>query len=357
MKIILKDQVSLHKKEKPGVFGGKAGWLFLTDDKLVFVKTKELDKFHREGKAESEIPLSKIVEVASDFRLGTPYLTVRYRSEQGEDILSLIHDTAAQQVEVDYAPWVEAIHERMKEIRQSKAPTVGEKTPERTLVIVDQSHDQEGQTGNRIIAEAINGVCSKLGLDEPFALQGHPRDKLFIANHQLLPRTVLIILFGMKAGKIEQQELELISDYVKNGGRLLLTAYSPYDPPNSFIEPFGTKFLKKRIVDEISNDGKHKDHIIVKDFVNHPLNAGVNTICFGKYGCYPIEVSQNAVVLASSSNSANPPNAPVAALVPYGNGQVLIIGQTRLFQDDFIEKSDNEKWLRNIITFLVSEQI
>jgi uncharacterized membrane protein len=161
----------------------------------------------------------------------------------------------------------------------------------------------------------------------------------------------------MKSGKFERQELELISDYVKNGGRLLLTASSPYDPPNSFIEPFATKFIKKEIVDEINNDGKHKDHIIVKDFADHPLNAGVNAICFGKYGCYPIEANQNAVVLASSNNSANPANAPVAALVPYGNGLVLIIGQTRLFKDDFIEKSDNEKWLKNIINFLASEQI
>ena len=131
----------------------------------------------------------------------------------------------------------------MMEIRKLEAPSIGEQKLERTLVIVDQSHDQEGQTRNRVIVDAVNGTCSKLGLDEPFALQGRPDDKLFIANQHLLPRTVLIILFGMKAGKFEKQELKLISDYVKNGGRLLLTAYSPYDPPNFFTEPFATKFL------------------------------------------------------------------------------------------------------------------
>jgi hypothetical protein len=369
VKIILQDEISLHKKEKPGVFGSKGGWLFLTDDKLVFVKTgwrgairacyseEELDKFYKEGKVGLEIPLSNIIEISSDTRLGNPYLTVRYRTEQGEDVCSLLHKSTAAQVILDYTPWVEAIYKRMKEIRKLEAPSIGEQKLERTLVIVDQSHDQEGQTRNMVIADAVNGICSKLGLDEPFALQGHPDDKLFIANQHLLPRTVLIILFGMKAGKFEQQELELIIDYVKNGGRLLLAAYSPYDPPNSFIEPFATKFLTPEIVDEISNDGKHKDHIIVKDFADHPLNAGVNAVCFGKYGCYPLGVSQNAVVLASSSNVADPPIAPVAVLVPYGNGHVLIIGQTRLFQDDFIKMSDNEKWLRNIINFLVSEQI
>ncbi len=369
MKIVLQDQVSLHKKEKPGVFGSKGGWLFLTEDKLVFVKTgwrgairacfseKELEKFYKEGKVGLEIPLSSIIEIGSDIRLGNPYLTVRYRTEQGEEICSLLHNSTAAQVVVDYTPWVEAVYKRMKEIRKLEAPGVGEQKLERTLVIVDQSHDQEGQTRNRMIVEAVNGICSELGLDEPFAIQGRPSDKLFIANQHFLPRTVLIILFGMKAGKFEQQELDLIRDYVKNGGRLLLTAYSPYDPPNLFTEMFATKFLKPEIVDEINNDGKHKDHIIVKDFADHPLNAGVNSICFGNYGCYPLDVRQNAVALACSSDVANPPIAPVAVFMPYGNGHVLIIGQTRLFQDDFVEKLDNEKWLRNIINFLVTEQI
>jgi hypothetical protein len=62
LKIIFKEQVSLHRKEKPGVFGGKEGWLFLTENRLVFVKSKEIEKFNREGKGELEIPQSKMVE-------------------------------------------------------------------------------------------------------------------------------------------------------------------------------------------------------------------------------------------------------------------------------------------------------
>jgi hypothetical protein len=365
MKIIRQAQVRLHRKETPGVLG-EGGWLFLTEDKVVFAKTgmrviykalyneKELEKLYNEGKVKLEIPISSIIEAAADTKLATPYLRVRYRSQKGDKVLSFIH--AGDMIVSSYSSFVEDIYRIKMEHRQREAPGKEAERLQRDLVIVDQSHDQGGQARNAKIVDTLNGVCSQLQLAVPLALQGHPTDELFITNQHHLPNTALLILFGMKKGKFEKKELALICDYVKNGGQLLLTADAPYDPPNIFLEPFGVKLLKEIIEDEINNDGKHKDHIIVKNFSNHPVNAGVNAACFGKYGCYPIEASPNAIVLASSSNNAKPPNLPVATLTPYGNGQILIIGQTSLFQDDFVNKLDNERWLKNIITFLLSQQ-
>jgi hypothetical protein len=43
-----------------------------------------------------------------------------------------------------------------------------------------------------------------------------------------------------------------------------------------------------------------------------------------------------------------------ARVVTYGKGHAVIIGQTRLFQDDFINEFDNRHWFENIITYLMS---
>ena len=97
MKILHQAQVRLHKKEKPGFFG-EGGWLLLTEDKLVFAKTgmstmykalyneKDLEKFYNKGKIKLEIPLSNIIEVAADSKIGAPYLRIKYRSQKGEEV-------------------------------------------------------------------------------------------------------------------------------------------------------------------------------------------------------------------------------------------------------------------------------
>lgn len=366
MKIIYQEPVKFHKRKKPG-FMGEGGCLILTEDRLLFSKSPvytgkkaappdtQLEKLHREGKVKLEIPFSSIIEAGADSLMLCPYLMVRCRTPMGEEVYSFIHSEPAALM--SFTPWVEEIYRRMREFR--KEETLGREAGElkRSIVIVDQSHDQEGQTRNLRMATTVNGICSQLNLTAPIALRGSPNNELFVANQHLLPKTLLIILFGMKEGKFQREELELIYDYVRNGGQLILTAYSPYDPPNTFVEPFGAKFLKGVIEDEVNNDGQHKDHIIVRNLADHPVNAGVNAISFGQYGCYPIEASRGAIVLASSSINAKPPNSPVAALIPYGSGQAIITGQTSLFQDNFINNLDNERWLRNIITSFASQRI
>ena len=102
MKILVQNQVAFYRKEKPALFGGKNGWLFLIEDKLIFTKTgksrlyrtnyneKELEKFCSEGKVQLEIPLSEVVEAVAGTKIGAPYVMVRYRSQKGEEVASFM---------------------------------------------------------------------------------------------------------------------------------------------------------------------------------------------------------------------------------------------------------------------------
>jgi hypothetical protein len=149
--------------------------------------------------------------------------------------------------------------------------------------------------------------------------------------------------------------LTLIKEYVLEGGRLFLTSNPPYDPPNPIIEPFGVGLGEKVIKDKQNHEGKHDDHILVRDLTDHPINEGVKTIRFGDYGCHPINIiNADATSLGFSSSESDPPKAPVAALIPHGKGFIMAIGQTSLFKDKYMGDYDNSRWFRNILGFLLT---
>jgi len=224
----------------------------------------------------------------------------------------------------------------MKNVRGSKV-SEKENNQIRFMFIVDQSHDQDDR-GTIKIANIVNNICDRLQLSEPFAIQGSPDNELLVKNKHLLSKAAV-----------------LMSEYVRDGGNLFIAASPPETPPNELLEQLGAKFGEKKIQDEKHHAGRHKDHIIVEDFTNHPINEGVKSIHIGKFGCYPIEIENpQTTVLAFSSRDAEPPLEPIAALLSHGAGKAVIIGQTRLFQDDFIEKLDNRRWLQNIISYLAS---
>ena len=129
--------MAFYRKEKPALLGGKNGWLFLVEDKLIFTKTgmnriyrtryneKELEKFYSEGKVQLEIPLSDVVEALADTKLGAPYVMVRYRSQKGEEVASFMgYETGSYLYNLDYnfRYWVNAIYGQKKTIENPLPP-------------------------------------------------------------------------------------------------------------------------------------------------------------------------------------------------------------------------------------------
>jgi hypothetical protein len=353
-------RIRSNEKEKPSIFSLVSGTLILTNRRLLYLKSRlgttiygKREDYERDLKKKGsfEIPIPTIIDMESDYHKLIPYFNVKYQTDSGPQFRCFWSEHAANMTE-----WVEGIYQEMEKIREVSKPEEGER-PERDLVIVDQSHDQV-QSQIQKIVEMVNGVPSRLNLEEPIALQGKPKDELLVANEHLFPRTVLLMSIGTKSGKnFSQREIDIVVDYVRNGGKLFISSWPPWDPPNHILEHFGIQLSGETIVDEVNHDGKHNDHIIVRDFADHPINDGVETICFGDYGCQFLETENPEIsVLAFSSVEASPPKAAVAALVHFGEGQVCVIGQTTLFQDQYVDKYHNARWFENMLEHLLSEK-
>jgi hypothetical protein len=362
--IMAHDQLILHQQtaiipsehEKPRMMARQRGTLLLTPRRLIWIKESGGQHlYHRQEEYENdltrkggfEIPISQIKEVHADTYYLTPYVNITYTTESGTKAYSFIDANTE-----DMTPWFDAINDALKaHYASSSTKTAGV----RNLIIIDQSHDQDDQ-GTTQIADIINTQCQRIGVGEPLAFYGRPNNELLVTNEHLLPSSILFISLGTKSNdKFSQKELILLKTYVKQGGRLLLTTCSPEKPPNELINAFDAQFDTTVVTDEYHHAGRHNDHIIVEDLTAHPINQNVSTLRFGKFGCHPLRIQNpDAITLASSSEHADPARAPVAAILPYGQGQAVVVGQTRLFQDDFIDDADNRRWFENLITYLTS---
>jgi hypothetical protein len=345
------ERVGSEEDDKPSLLNGDTGTLIVTNLRILYLKEKinieeNLDYYEervREGLG-FQINLKDIRSINSDSHKLINYIRV----EHG-DVPRKVHcfwpSGGGSQDQV--ISWVNDIFDPLKEIRKT-----GEGG--RDLVFVDESHDQDDR-GNLGIADILGEICIEYGLNEPDVFVGSPQDRIIEANNHLLKRIKLITSFGLGKKDPFRDETNILLEYVREGGNLFITANPPYDPPNEFLERFGVTLDNMDIKDAVNHVGRHDNHILVQDFAEHTINNGIKCIRIGDYGCYPLNISNPMIIpLAFSSKDADPPRVPIAALIPHGGGYILLVGHNRLFQDKYIEDEDNQQWLRNILSFLLS---
>lgn len=227
---------------------------------------------------------------------------------------------------------------------------------DRKYGISDRSHGELPPFGTKEASKIIDSLASSYNL-ELQTLEGKPKDELLYEMRHQLEETRVLQLSGLwESDKFSEREIEAVKEYVEEGGRLLVMRTDIMGSDASqIVEPFGLSFTDQRVKDELHHEGRHKDHAIISNLAEHPINKDIKSFCFGDRGSSTLEVTNpDAIVLASSSRDAEPPNAPVAVLVPYGTGWVLAIGGVTWFKDKYMKQFDNAQWFRNIYTFLFS---
>ena len=101
--IVGKGAVGIYPKEKPGMGQALKGQLLLTNRRLVYIKylggkyvTAKVEDYSdriEEGlknEGSFEIPLNMITEARADRVWGTPYFRLRYHTQTGEQVCSLV---------------------------------------------------------------------------------------------------------------------------------------------------------------------------------------------------------------------------------------------------------------------------
>jgi hypothetical protein len=341
--------------ERPPIISLKNGTTVLTSKRIIFLRSRlgetryeNMDKVEKDlqNKDSFYIKRENIVGVFADTRVRVPYLIIEYQNNNETQIASF--------AALDYNAIINLVLLFRREL-QEKDPSYSEDKRQRDLILIDQSHDQPD-----IALQALHGMIRAAALDQRCADPMFFTDSRYVLEEKrkswntdkdLLDKTAMLISIGTQHDKFNQNDSAILKNYVQSGGTLFLTAIPRKKPPNKLVGEFGISFGEEGIRDR-KNHGVFQDHIIVKNFQEHPANNEIESIMFGDHGCYPIYFTQDTgIPIAISSKDSKPSNSIVAAEVPFGDGRVIVVGQCRIFMDDYIGEENNSDWLYNLLEY------
>ncbi len=159
--------------------------------------------------------------------------------------------------------------------------------------------------------------------------------------------------------KFTTQEIDDLVSWVSNGGGLVLFAETEQlKYGNSAAEiaaRFGIEVLNVTAQDPQQNFKDVATWVLgdLMPATRHNLVAGVGKACFYRTGALQIspDVADQTFVVAATSASAAPANAPLLLVQTHGRGRVVICADSDLFGDDSIGDLDHLTLWRNLVTW------
>jgi len=143
-----------------------------------------------------------------------------------------------------------------------------------------------------------------------------------------------------------EAEVERIDSWVRQGGSLvLLSDHGSFDIPLENIEPIAHRFgidLLEAFVDPPY--GK------INIFADHPLFEGMSILRLGLAGAVEVQPPMSVSAWA-------PDGEAVVAQGQFGNGVVVVISDSDLFDFDFLPSYDNERFAENLLDYLIAARV
>jgi hypothetical protein len=152
---------------------------------------------------------------------------------------------------------------------------------------------------------------------------------------------------GQGVPRLSPAEIAAIGEWVEGGGGLIVLGETEQEKYgnnlNELLEPFGIEIETTTVQDYEHH--REAPSWVLADLVAadgaggaDPL-TGVEEACFYRAGT--LAVSNGARVIARTSPSAAPPEAPLAAVGEHGAGRVVVLSDSDLFGDDCIGDLDH----------------
>ncbi len=159
---------------------------------------------------------------------------------------------------------------------------------------------------------------------------------------------------------LEPSEIEAIDDFVRAGGGLIVLGETEQDKYgsnlNELLSRFDVRIESATVQDYEHHHGDAPSWVLASlgDTLTgrrpagpDPL-AGVEAACFYRAGV--LSAAENgARVIARSQPTSSLPNAPLAVVVPHGEGRVVVTSDSDLFGDDCIADLDHETLWLNLV--------
>jgi len=161
---------------------------------------------------------------------------------------------------------------------------------------------------------------------------------------------------GSGSPQLTEEELTAIDQFVRAGGGLIVlgeTEEEKYGANlNHLLSRFGIE-LENRTVQDYEHHREAPSWVLA-ELVHSPngagepdLLAGVHEACFYRAGT--LALTDGGRVLARTSPTAAPPEAPLAAITHYGDGRVAVLADSDLFGDDCIADLDHGSLWLNLV--------
>ncbi len=257
--------------------------------------------------------------------------------------------------------------------QSDKSSNINNGIPFGDLVLIDEAHTPLSTIGtNPSSTESTRGKYS--GFARAIRDIGYTVSTLnpgeVITYSKLQGVACLVIVLSVKAHS--DSEIAAISDWVHGGGSLLLISdWVSMDDMQRLARTFGASFGSSGYGDCISDPtdyvGGQKYWIILDRIEEHQITEGVSEI--EVYAATNI-TSTGATTLVTTDNDATwyyrgkgIPYTPVMILIRSGFGQVVIIGDHNLWDDDDsdkdgiknIDERNNQRLLQNTIRYLAGQ--
>lgn len=187
------------------------------------------------------------------------------------------------------------------------------------------------------------------------ALDGH--DVLVIA-HPAEGRAERVA--GSLPPVLAPEELDAIESYVRSGGGLVVLGECDQDTygnnVNALLDRFGLTIASTLVHESAEGGRRHLGNatwILAEpgEGLAQGLLAGVDELCFYRAGTIDTSRAPEAVVLARTSMTAHPANAPLAVALPVDAGRLVVLADSDLVGDDSIDELDHVRLWSNLVTW------
>eukprot|EP00831_Metopus_contortus_P002689 TRINITY_DN10994_c0_g1_i5.p1 TRINITY_DN10994_c0_g1~~TRINITY_DN10994_c0_g1_i5.p1 ORF type:complete len:801 (+),score=138.73 TRINITY_DN10994_c0_g1_i5:128-2530(+) len=157
--------------------------------------------------------------------------------------------------------------------------------------------------------------------------------------------------------------IKAVSDYVKNGGSLLLSAtanvgyfgwMSNQHWRKPIFEAFGLGCSHVNFKDEQMNDGFSPSNCMFANITpDHPVTRGVTKVQLT--GASVISATRpDQQVLIRSNATSTPATAPFMVAMKFGKGRIVAMGDPLWMQPEWLDKEDNAQLMLNIFNWLAN---
>ena len=161
-----------------------------------------------------------------------------------------------------------------------------------------------------------------------------------------------------RAPRLSDRELDAIEEFVRGGGGLIALGETEQEKYgnnlNDLLARFGIEVANCTVQD-------YEHHLSAPSWVLAELDErrrrrarerstsspASHQACFYRAGT--LALHNGGRVIARSSPTASPPQAPLAAITEHGAGRVVVLADSDLFGDDCIGELDNESLWLNLV--------